>query len=167
MKLFESYINKLDLSDADKELVLRFFVAFSLFECALKRAGFVYTRNGRVFTNWKEFEESLEERFNPHRTEELERAVGYLKEKPPKKQKVEDKKLDWEKIPRPDATPSIKWLLDMVNIIRNNLFHGGKYPIDPIEEPARNKKLLESGLIILKECLKLNDEVERELNNII
>jgi hypothetical protein len=156
MKLLESYINSLGL---DKELFLEFFIIFSRFEYALKRAGFVTGNKEKASPDWKKFAFSLEGKFKSDRTQELIDAVNFLKSKPPKKQILKKGKLDWKDNPYQESEPVAKWLIDMVNIIRNNLFHGGKFPSGPIEEPSRNLKLLKSGLVVLYECLQLNDTV--------
>jgi hypothetical protein len=46
-----------------------------------------------------------------------------------------------------------------VRTVRNNLFHGGKSPSRPISEPARDQRLLESSLVVLHECLALNESL--------
>ena len=80
---------------------------------------------------------------------------------PPKRQIVrEDGSLTWEDLKRENVT-AIRWLLKIVRRVRNNLFHGGKYPYTPLPEPARDTQLLESSLIVLEACLEWDEEVRR------
>lgn len=66
--------------------------------------------------------------------------------------------------PRADVT-EIGWLLTIVKIVRNNLFHGGKYPYTPLPEPARDTQLLESSRIVLETCAQWDDKVRRYFNS--
>jgi len=50
-------------------------------------------------------------------------------------------------------------LLGCIRIVRNNLFHGGKFPLAPVQEPARNPLLLHHALVIIYACLPLDAEV--------
>ena len=50
-----------------------------------------------------------------------------------------------------------------VKRIRNNLFHGGKFPIPtgPVSAPERDTELLEHGLVILHALLELDERVKK------
>jgi hypothetical protein len=43
----------------------------------------------------------------------------------------------------------------MVRCVRNNLFHGGKFNIEVLEDTARTEKLLSSSLTVLAACLDI------------
>jgi hypothetical protein len=79
-------------------------------------------------------------------------ALGaYARAKPPKKQVVQGGGLNWE-----DSVPTaseIKTLIIYVRRIRNNLFHGGKFPEGPMHDVARDTELLRSGVSVLKALL--------------
>lgn len=141
----------------DPELVTYFFLAFSRFEYALKRARFVLTNNkGHVQPDWKEFAKSIESVYDPQATRKLSEAVEYLCSWPPQRQVVtNDGSLGWEARTRKQNQTEVDWLLDAVKMARNNLFHGGKH----MEEPARDNALLESSLIVLAACLRWHPEV--------
>ncbi len=66
-----------------------------------------------------------------------------------------DRSLVWENLERREGQTDIGWLLVIVRTVRNNLFHGGKYPVPSghIREPARDPKLLNCGLTVLETCL--------------
>lgn len=148
-------------ANLDSNLIMEFFFVFSRFEYALKCAGFVKPNRRNAEPNWDAFGESIGERYNPKESSELARAVDYLLSEPPKRQIVlDDGSLDWEPIAR-DNIPETRWLLRLVSRVRNNLFHGGKYPYSPVPEPARDTQLLESSLIVLEACLRWDDKVRR------
>ncbi len=55
-----------------------------------------------------------------------------------------------------------EYLLRLVRTVRNNLFHGGKYPYPEcvVEDAARNRGLLEDSLAILDQCLAMNERLD-------
>jgi hypothetical protein len=57
----------------------------------------------------------------------------------------------------------VQYLLRLVRDVRNNLFHGGKYPESqggPIDgNTLRNKRLLQACLTILDTCRSLDAKV--------
>lgn len=143
----------------DTKLVVHFFGVFARLEYALKRAGFATRQNEAVSANWKKFLAMLENQFQPTRTPELQTAVDYLNQYPPFKQVLDNKNdLSWREISRAQADTQLAWLIRLIRTVRNNLFHGGKFPMQPIEEPARNSLLLSHSLVILYECLSLSAE---------
>jgi len=143
----------------NSEMVFDFFVVFSRFEYALKRAGFL--KNGtRADPDWTAFADKVAKKFEKLSNSDLIQAKAYLINNPPKKQIREGKRFDWI-APQRGTTPEARWLLVLVKIVRNNLFHGGKYPRNIQSDPARDSQLIESCLIILCECIHLDEEVER------
>lgn len=48
-------------------------------------------------------------------------------------------------------------VLDVVRVVRNNLLHGGKFPIPvgPIEDPSRNALLLRHCCTVLEKYLEI------------
>ena len=109
------------------------------------------TRNAEP--DWHKFAEIIEEPFiTCKKNSELLEAIDCLKSKPPKRQTVESGILKWRTPDKGNKESEIEWLLDLIKIVRNNLFHGGKYP----SEPIRDEELLKSCLIILDRCLDLD-----------
>lgn len=150
----------IDSLEIDKEKVIQFFFVFSRFEYALKRASYVSGGVGsKVSPNWDTFAKEIDATFWPAMTPELETAVAYLQEHPPMKQIVKDSNhsIGWEKTNYDKE--GLRGLLLMVRTVRNNLFHGGKYPELPKQDESRDTKLLESCLAILQACLPLHEEV--------
>ena len=161
---FNRFLQSLDIEK--RELVTNFFIVFSRFEYALKKTKYIKSdRNGNAEPNWNRFIKDNKTHFESlEKSEELQRAIDYLKNHPPKKQvykkqsdKDENKKLLLAPIPTNKS--EIHYLLEIIKGVRNNLFHGAKYPFSSLEEPARNTKLLKNSLIVLEFWLKLDNEV--------
>lgn len=72
--------------------------------------------------------------------------------------------LDWVDTRQGTGESNERYVLRLVTTIRNNLFHGGKYPKAPVSEVARNKKLLDAGIVVMNHCLELSDPVRAIFN---
>jgi len=150
---------------ADEHLIIRFFAVFSRFEYSLKRAGYVLDVNSGVSANWDKFASELNSSFDVNQYPQLKNAVEYIVHNPPKKQiRSSDGKLSWLDMPWDEKEPLLIWLLTAIRRIRNNLFHGGKFPKQPVQDPTRDQKLLEFGLCILETCLSLEVETAKKVH---
>ena len=146
----------------EKDLVTGFFIFFSRFEYSLKRAeGYASGDENGINANWDKFAIDHNDAFNSDRSKELKEAVTYLRSKPPMKQVLKNRTLDWKNV-APENIPLLKQLLGSIRRVRNNLFHGGKFAEGPVREPGRDKKLLESCSIVLDECLNLNENIRND-----
>jgi hypothetical protein len=146
----------------DRDVVLEFFWKFSVFECSLKREGFL--RRGRYNTaepDWKGFGEAIEGRFADVTIEGFAAAVDALESASPRRQVVRSGRLEWEPVVRQPGHSREDFVLRLVRTTRNNLFHGGKYPDGPVEEVARNKAILRAALKILEGCCELHPSLAR------
>ncbi len=84
--------------------------------------------------------------------------IIYLVNNPPKQQIINSKnKIGWKDI---ENRNKVKKLILSLKTIRNNLFHGGKYPCGEKEEDGRNKKLLEHGIYILLSLKDIDTKVK-------
>lgn len=82
---------------------------------------------------------------------------------PPQKQVVTttDRSLGWQANTKRSEEGDAEYLLRLVRDVRNNLFHGGKYPDRPVSERRlRNSMLLEACVTILETCLSLDADVK-------
>ena len=142
-------------------LVTDFFLVFSRFEYALKRAGYIVPGTEHAKPDWKRFASDAATTFDERFCPQLDSAVSYLKVDPPKQQIVSSGLLAWRKIPERDGELWLGVILRWVRAVRNNLFHGGKFPlpIGPIAEPTRNHFLLHCSLIILDDMLRISLQV--------
>lgn len=147
----------------NEKLVLRFFWRFSTFECALKRAGFLKTQDGLAEPNWKKFAETFRHRFGDVNRGNFAKAVELLMTHPPQRQVVKNGRLSWEAQARKSDEDVADYVLRLVKTVRNNLFHGGKYPDGDIAEITRNRNLLAASLSVLEGCARASPEVERVL----
>lgn len=146
----------------DRDLVLDFFWKFSVFECALKREGFLRTgRNKGAEADWDCFGREVQGRFSQVSTPGFGEAVDKLKQLSPRRQVVRNGHLGWDPIVRQAGESNEAYILRLLRTSRNNLFHGGKYPDGPIEEVARDREVLHAALVILDGCYELHAGVRR------
>jgi hypothetical protein len=145
----------------DRELVFKFFTIFSLFEYALKLAGFCTKgRSGEAQPDWQAYAEAIHPNFNSQSNPELAEAVDYIKKLPVKKQIVKDGGLVYELRKRPPGISETVWLSILVRGVRNNLFHGGKFRFDEKRDPD----LIKSTLVVLEAWAQLHPDVKYVLN---
>jgi hypothetical protein len=147
---------------SDRQLAWQFFVFFSRFEYALKRSK--YLKPGEdANPNWDRFSSDHNAAFQKQVSPALAAAVDYFKKSPPRKQRQTGGQLNWSEPLTYDAKePLLVWLLRAVRAVRNNLFHGGKFPGFPISDPSRDKYLISSAIVILDACLSLDPSVRRQ-----
>ncbi len=143
---------------AEKETVFNFFAVFSRFEYALKLAGFIPKGDQqKAEANWTLFASDLRGHFDGQRTQALREAVDFIMEHPPLKEVVDGNSTRFVECRISGAT-DLPTLVVYIRRMRNNLFHGGKYPRSPAADPERNTRLLRHGLTVLEECLVLCEE---------
>lgn len=126
-----------------------FFAVFSRFECALKRSGYLKKNTKFAEADWAKFSEELGKLF----LDEVRSSddASTLITKPPKKQIKLDGQLGWK-----DAKPieNVRQLFDAVCRVRNNLFHGGKYPHSFVDDTSRDQNLLLGAMKVLERALE-------------
>lgn len=145
----------------EKEIALEFFATFSRFEHALKHSGLCRNENDgeNAKASWDKYARRLHQEVKRRIEEE---ANHYLLVQPPKIQIMKSGKVGWKAAER-SGSDTTRWIFNLINIVRNNLFHGGKYR-DPEDgednpDPEREKKLVEACLSILNICLETEDNV--------
>ncbi len=149
------------ISNEFAELIFEFFIVFSRFEYTLKHTGYlIIDDKNRVFPDWVTFCNKFGDQFQINNNELLTDAVIYYLTKPTKIEIFEEGQFKWGNNIRGNGESDFAWLLRSIRYTRNNLFHGGKFPIKPVRDP----KLLYFGIVILYECLELNDELLRVFN---
>jgi hypothetical protein len=136
----------------DEKLVLEFLYAFSRFEYALKRSGYHGQEGKAAQADWDRFENALTDLPAADIAFVL-KCGNYILAKPPKKQVVTGNGMSWEES-APTAS-EMKTLIIYVRRIRNNLFHGGKFPEGSVHDVARDTDLLRSGVSVLTALLKV------------
>lgn len=113
----------------------------------------------RVDPAWDRFANYVHERFTQLENEYLASSVKFLLEQPPRKQVLQNGRLEFIKQEIEHGQRSTQQLLKMVRTVRNNLFHGGKYSPDGEVEQGRNEQLVTASLDVLKQCRLLHEEV--------
>ena len=148
--------------ELDRDLVLGFFWKFSVFECALKREGFLRPgpKNGAE-PNWDRFGKEVQGRFSQVSIPGFADAVGNFRKLSPQRQVVRDGHLGWEPIRQKAGQADEEYILRLLRTVRNNLFHGGKYPDGSIAEVARDRDILRAALKILDGCYEIHAGVKR------
>ncbi len=88
----------------------------------------------------------------------LSGVLIYLKKNAPRNQISATK---WQKI----STNDRDWgfLIESLKTVRNNLFHGGKHQDGMLLEPARDGKLIEFCLLIMKELIIILPEEVKDI----
>ena len=144
----------------DRDLLLDFFMLFSRFEYALKRAG-KYARGGRndsAEPDWEAFANDATAAWQGSGGASLPATVT-LASAPPRRQVFRDGRLGWADPPVVSGQ-SLNDVLRLVRTVRNNLFHGGKHPDGDIDEVSRNTALLTASVAVLRHCVSLLPSVE-------
>ena len=154
------------LARVDRELAFEFFWQFSAFECALKRAGYLRKDKEYADADWEAFGAKLSGKFGEIQDQTFTAALEFLELAPPRRQVVRDGRLGWKVLSRSPEDTRETWAIRLVKTIRNNLFHGGKYPDGPIEEVGRDAQLLRAARAVLEVCSELEKEVHRHLENV-
>lgn len=152
----------LSASALDRELVFDLFWKFSVFECALKREGFL--RSGRTDAaepDWDRFGREMRGQFAQVSVAGFKEAVNELRRLSPQRQVVRDRRLGWDPVARQVSESDEAFTLRLLKTARNNLFHGGKYPDGPIDEIARNHMILRAAITTLDGCYELHAGVRR------
>jgi hypothetical protein len=112
----------------DTDRVLHFVLVFSRLEYAMKRAGFLMKGKRSAEADWDSFAQSIRLALKQGASQDFERACSYMRMHPPARQINVNGALEWEPISRGKGQADEAYLLRAVRVVRNNLFHGGKYP---------------------------------------
>lgn len=137
----------------DRDLVFEFFWRFSAFECALKREGFLTSDQwGNARPDWKNFGVQMEGQFRDlANDDDMLQAARKLIKLAPRRQVVrDDGELGWKSLERRAGESEEEFVILLVKTVRNNLFHGGKYPDGRIDEISRNEAILRASLVVLE-----------------
>lgn len=142
-----------------KEEVVEFFYDFSRFEFSLKESGFLQNREN-AFPDWDKFVSYYKGEYTI--PSEYIEHINFLLENPPKKQitKLNDegkRVVDWKNFNVNENAPKLKTLVDIVKIVRNNLFHGGKYGDSSWDDKERVVKLIKASQAAIASFLLLDD----------
>ncbi|MDZ4057976.1 MAG: hypothetical protein U1D69_13650 [Polynucleobacter sp.] len=133
------------------QLAGKLFHIFSRTEYALKAAGY-NNGDGAAEANWRTFALAVEGLIANPANQELQEAINFFFDAPPKKQVIVGGVIQWE-ASEPATNSQADKLLIYIRRVRNNLFHGGKFNGHWFE-PERSEPLLRHSLTILTACVE-------------
>ena len=151
----------LDNENEQRELTFLFFIVFSRFEYALKKAGYVIGNEKKADVNWDCFAKENSDRFTQIEDNNLITATNYYNTVPPKKLVYIENNLVWDIGNIDKILPELNKLLVLVRRVRNNCFHGDKFDMLSNESAERNVLLIQHGLEIIYHTISCNEVVER------
>lgn len=147
---------------ADHKFIWHFFVFFSRFEYALKRdERYLKCGTGKAEPDWDCFASDQSASFEQLADPDLAKAIDYFKQSPPQKQLRKDGHMDWSNPVKYDPNDHLLvWLLQVIRIVRNNLFHGGKFPGILVKDPSRDRDLIQNAITVLSASLTLDHRIK-------
>lgn len=137
----------------ESELPYKFFFAIARVEYALKASGYRFERRGALWPDWDDFANNCSD-LDGVQDDNLHAALDYLYKYPPKKQIIRNDRLDFEETLANGRNN--KETCKLVRAVRNNLFHGVKFPYDL----ARDNDLITSALMVLEALLNLSPDLQ-------
>lgn len=146
------------------ELVFNFFWRYTTLECAMKHAGLCKPRENSdaIEADWDTFTKELEGRGAGQSTPFIS-ASRRLQRLRPKRQIIVNKKPGWEPI-TDRGTSQVAYTIRLLQLVRNNLFHGGKYEYGGSPESiARDTEILSAALDVLEQCFLHHPRVQERV----
>lgn len=143
-----------------ERLALEFLGTFARCEHALKCSGFAKGGTKAVEADWDSFAHDVDWHFRRLNNSDFHAAVDFLLSEPPRKQVLRNGHLEWKQAPPDPKLPKAQQTLLMVRRVRNNLFHGTKVWSPEYGNRPRDIRLLNAGLVVLKQCVRLNGQVQ-------
>jgi hypothetical protein len=149
----------------DRNLVFNFFWTFSAFDCALKRGGFL-TDKDYAEADWIKFGSEIACKFSKVNSLGFQDAVKTINLLSPRRQMNIGGRLAWQPVTRKAQESDAAYTLKLLKTVRNNLFHGGKYPDGPRFQIARDREILRAALIILDGCYGLHPRIKLLIDDV-
>jgi hypothetical protein len=155
----------LDKLTIPRELVFEFFATFARMEYSLKVVPrFRQPGNGDAKADWASFAIEIAPAFAPAGDQRLRDALQYLLVPGLRYYSVLDDVLDWRPFPVVGDSEALR-TIRLIKQLRNNLFHGAKFALDPNSDPDRERKLVESATLLLHHMLALSGDVRAVYEN--
>lgn len=135
--------------------IVEFFIKFSRFEYALKRNGF-YNANNNIIVG-ANFDKFAKQYKNTELPPNLKNFLAYLDKEPVGKLKTS---YDYLRTKEPSKSDFVR-LVSYLRRIRNNLFHGVKYPnLEKYEKESRGTKLINWGIKAIDFLVTIDNKIE-------
>lgn len=138
------------LSLERERLTYEFMREFSRFEFSLKRSGYARQDRTQLIVEWRRFAEVHPVTYNTKPA-----SVEYLVRNPPRRQVISGGTLGWEPMELPPNPLTLSWLLTAAYIVRNNLFHGGKWT--DVSECLRDEALISAARAVIPLALDTSE----------
>ena len=115
--------------------------------------------------DWDCYAKRVRHLFEPNSSPPIKTSVDYLVDSPPQKQVILSGELRLAAVTKDASESNASYILRLVRTVRNNLFHGGKFPdpCGPIAETSRDRHLLRHALTVLEECAKDDPDLKKWL----
>ena len=142
-----------DIDQDTRNLAFDFFYWFSRFEFALKEKRFLKNEaiGARADPSWDKFVKAYRAAYV------VSPAAEVLLAEKPRRQIVGDPDHDFEDLLFSPNTADLDKVVAYARMVRNNLFHGGKYGHDQWDDVARMRRLLKLTITVLAELAALGD----------
>lgn len=147
----------------DKNLIFDFFWKFSVFERALKSEGFLRHDRKSAELDWDRFSQEISGPSQSLNISGFQEAARLLKDLSPKKQMNKGGKLSWEPVVQSNESDA-EYAIRLLKVVRNNLFHGGKYSDGSVNEIARDTSILRAALKVLDGCYEFHPRIRRRID---
>ena len=151
----------------DEGLVFDFFWTFTTIECAMKHAGIFKTREGSdaIEANWEQFETDLVN-YGTERSLKFRQAARTLQQFRIQRLALIDNKPAWRPVERRQMG-EVQFTLYLLRLVRNNLFHGGKYEFGaPADQVERDTDIIRAALSVLDQCFEHHPRVKVEVEQV-
>jgi len=135
----------------DEGLVFDFFWAFTTIECAMKHAGIFKIRKGSdaIEADWEKFATDLVS-YGAEHSQKFIQAARSLQRFRVQRLALIDNQPEWEPV-----------TLYLLRLVRNNLFHGGKYEFGaPGDQVERDTAIIRAALSVLDQCFEHHPRVK-------
>lgn len=133
-------------------LAFDFFYWFSQMEFALKENGYLasHASGASAKPGWNDFSTQFHHEYLPAH------EARWLLEATPKRQMVADNgELEWKDVAFTDGESDLGRVIQLLNVVRNNLFHGGKHGSGGWDDSSRSCELLRNGIIVIRQLAAL------------
>ena len=151
----------------DEGLVFDFFWAFTTIECAMKHAGIHKTREGSdaIEANWEQFETDLVN-YGTERSLKFRQAARSLQQFRIQRLALIENRPVWRPVER-GRMGEVAFTLYLLRLVRNNLFHGGKYEFGaPADQVERDTAIIRAALSVLDQCLEHHPRVKVDVEQV-
>lgn len=153
-------LKKAGISDSAQTACFSFFILYSRFEYALKRSGYLQTHKTNLFIDLDRASNELASNCDSQ-IKKLRETELKIFNAPPKKQINVDNTFEWADSDTSSMSETRR-ALHLASSVRNNLFHGGKWPHNPSYDLARDKQLIEDATKIIETIIDADKDLKQK-----